>query len=177
VGLRLPADIAAWWDRFGSEVDPGALQELADADRPLALPLAVATRACTQLVGLPGARLIDLGLASGLRGRLAGRLADPFLDTPSVGLASSLVDGLLSSRRTLRPFLRRRLLSPAGHVELTYGSRDGRLSPVRLRLLQAQHPLRRLVHYARLVIGPPPVPPAPPVGSGFREPEENATAG
>jgi len=158
VGLRLAADIAAWWDRYGSAVPDGALQEIVDADRPLATPLAVAASVCARLVDLPAVKLIDLSPAARPRGRLASRLADPFLDLPTVGSASSLVDGLFSSRATLQPFLRRRVLPPIGHIERTYGAREGPLRSVRLRLLQAQHPVRRAAHYAGLLWSPPPAP-------------------
>ncbi|HEX3874061.1 MAG TPA: nucleotidyltransferase family protein [Solirubrobacteraceae bacterium] len=152
VGLRLPADLAAWWDRHGPDVGDGALQEIVEADPPLATPLATAALICGRLVGLPAARLIDLGPAKAPRARLATRLADPFLDQPPRRRASTLVDGLFSSRGTIRSFLRRRVFVPTGHVAATYGCDAGPM----LYLLTIQHPVRRAVHYARFVGSPPP---------------------
>ncbi len=159
VGMRLPADIAAWWDRYGSDVPAGALQAIVEVDPPLALPLATAAVTCQRLVGLPAGRLLALGPARGARARLAGRLADPFLDEPPAHRASALVDGLLSSRRKIPAFLRRRVLLPAGHTALRYGALDGKGSAVRVRLLQLQHPFRQVAYFASFAAFPPPRPP------------------
>jgi hypothetical protein len=159
VGLRLPADVAAWWDRYGSAVPDGALQEIVDADSPLVLPLATSALACQRLVGLPVGRLLALEPARGARGRLAARLADPFLDEPPAHRSSALVDGLLSSRGAVLPFLRRRVLLPAGHIALRYGGPEGPGSSARVRLLQIQHPFRQLAYFAWFVAFPPPRPP------------------
>ena len=156
VGLRLPADIAAWWDIYGPDVAGGALQALVEADPPLAVPLAAAALTCERLVGLPAGQILDTAPARVARGRLAMRLADPFLDEPAARSTSSLVDGLLSSRRTLLPFIRRRVLPPIGHVELLYGGNGWSLGSLGLRILQAQHPIRQLAYYAWFVGSPPP---------------------
>jgi hypothetical protein len=161
VGMRLPADLAAWWDRLGGRVPAGALQRISEADPALGAPLAVAALMCARLVGLPAEELIDLGPARTARGRLVTRLADPFLDgSPPIREAHRLVDGLLSSRRTVWPFLRRRVLPPAEYIALTYGARALPHGSTRLRLLQIQHPIRVLAYYAWSIASPPPPPPA-----------------
>ena len=159
VGLRLAVDLAAWWDVYGADVGAAGLREIAETDPPLAAPLAVAALTCQRLVGLPAADLLDLGPARTARGRLAVRLADPFLDEPPARMTTALVDGLLSSRGTLPQFVRRRILPPAGYVALVYGVDGSDLGSLRLRLLRAQHPLRQLAYYARFVVAPPPRPP------------------
>jgi hypothetical protein len=155
VGLRLAADIAAWWDRYGAAIAPGAMQRIVDSDPALAAPLATAALSCALLVGLPAADLLDLEPARRLRTRLAGRLADPLVELPARRRAATLVDGLLSSRHTLRPYLRRRLLPPAGHIAVTYGQRAAAGNRVGVRLLQAQHPLRQIAGFAFCVAAPP----------------------
>lgn len=160
LGLRLPADFAAWWDRYGAEVPPGAVEAIVEADPPLAVPLSVAAVACARLVGLPAAELLDSALVSSPRARLALRLVDPFLDTPTARAATAFVDGLLSSRHTLKPFLRRRVVLAAGQIGLVYGVDSGLGGSLRLRLLQAQHPFRQIAYYAWSAGSPPPRPPA-----------------
>jgi hypothetical protein len=93
-GLRLAADVAAWWDRRCAEVDPNPqVDTVATAYPALAAPLEVSATLLRALVGLP----TDAAPTTARR-RLAGQLATPFGDVdPAQVLANaSLVDLLLA---------------------------------------------------------------------------------
>jgi len=137
-GLRLPADIAAWWDRYGGELAPRALEPIAEAHPSLARALATAAVVAERLVALPASDLLKIDSAGGRRSRLAARLADPLLQRgwPE----ATLVDGLLSDGPALRAWARRRVLPPRGHVAFTHGLRP--TLTVRIAALQATQPLR-----------------------------------
>lgn len=113
MGLRLFSDVASWWDRFGADVPPRALELLAVEHPELRYPWAAAALAAKRCVGLPADRLI--GLAPGRRRvALARRLGDWTLaDDPDQLRANvSLIDGLLAPREGRRAFLSRALVSP-----------------------------------------------------------------
>jgi hypothetical protein len=114
LGLRLAADLAAWWDRFGNEVDEGAIGQVSRDYPALGRVLRAAVLAGEQVVGLPARRLTGPARPAS-RERLARRLADPF---PRVGekqayAEMSLIDGLLMPPGNLIPFIRRQVLVPA----------------------------------------------------------------
>jgi hypothetical protein len=157
LGLRLLADIAAWWDRYGETVPPAGLRDLAIAHPRLARPLATAAAAAHRLVGLPADSLLSLVPARTRRSRLALRLADPLLNAYGPYAAgAALVDGLLCDRRALRGWMRRRLFRPRGHVALTYGlAPDARL---RTSLVTALMPLRSGISFAAVLLGRGPGP-------------------
>jgi hypothetical protein len=155
-GLRLPADLAAWWDRHGSQLPDQPLRSIAEAHAALARPLATAALVAERLVGLPAAHLLDLAPAAGRRSRLAAALADPLLQHGPAG--PTLVDGLLCDRRALRGWTRRRVLPPRGHVARTYGLPKAR-GP-RVTLLQAIHPARVGVRLAEAALRARKRPPA-----------------
>src|SRR4051812_551010 len=69
-GLRLAADVAAWWDRSGADVQPDALRALVAEEPALAPALATASAAASRLTGVP-----DL-VAPSRANRLALRLAN-----------------------------------------------------------------------------------------------------
>jgi hypothetical protein len=158
-GLRLPVDIAAWWDRYGSELQPRPLQQIVDVDPRLAVPLATAAAVCERLVGFPAAGLLDVAPSRTSRGLLAARLSSAFLDEPSKRSAATLVDGLLGGRATVLSFARRRLFLPRGQVATMYRLSRATAWRVPTWLLQAQHPLRQLVYFAWYIGSPPPRPP------------------
>jgi putative nucleotidyltransferase-like protein/coenzyme PQQ synthesis protein D (PqqD) len=157
LGMRLLADIAAWWDRYGEIVPPAGLRDLAIAHPRLARPLATAAAAAHRLVGLPADSLLSLAPARTRRSRLALRLADPLLDAYGPCAAgAALVDGLLCDRRALRGWMRRRLFRPRGHVALTYGlAPDARLLT---SLVTALMPLRSGISFATVLLGRGPGP-------------------
>lgn len=113
VGLRYPADIAAWWDRHGSELEPHALDHLILAHPELADALQTSLFVAEKLVGLPAGRITSLPLASSIRSDLAERLVDWTIhgSLDQVHANVTLVDWLLTppgahgafARRTLFP--------------------------------------------------------------------------
>ena len=56
VDLRLATDLGAWWDVYGAELPPGALDELLHSYPAFAHAIPVALRVAERLVGLPAAR-------------------------------------------------------------------------------------------------------------------------
>ena len=96
LGVRLAADIAAWWDARGPELPPGSLDELLRRHPALATPARAAARVATEWVGLPGGLI---GLGGWPRGAgLAYRLADleGCSDAEQLTCNVRLVDILLS---------------------------------------------------------------------------------
>lgn len=57
-GLRLPTDVAAWWDRYGATLEPYALEPVVRRHPGLLRVLATAAVAADRLVGLPSERLL-----------------------------------------------------------------------------------------------------------------------
>lgn len=120
--LRLMVDVAAWWDRYGTDVPHGGLAEIATRHRRLARPLATSAAFAQQLVGLPVERLLDLAPARSRRSRAALRLADPMATVGGPhGAGAVLVDALLSDAPAVRRWCRYRLVPRPGHIALTYG--------------------------------------------------------
>jgi hypothetical protein len=114
VGLRLAADLAAWWDHRGGELPPAGMRELAGRYPGLRRLWTTAALAAEQVVGLPAERLIDVP-ADDRRARAALRLVNWGLrgDVEQIRATSSLVDILLAegaqtaatARRALWPSL------------------------------------------------------------------------
>lgn len=76
LGLRQLCDLAAWWDAFGQQLAPFALQEIADGYPEARLALATAAEVAGRMVGLPSERLLDQRPAFDRRSRAAARLAN-----------------------------------------------------------------------------------------------------
>ena len=113
LGLRLPADVAAWWDARGAELAPGALDEAAGRHPQLAPAIATAAVVADRLVGVPSARYLSPGVLSRASLR-AVRLANPF-GTGDIGQQWGnivLVDGLLAPPAGRGAFLHRRFIAP-----------------------------------------------------------------
>jgi hypothetical protein len=113
-GLRIAADIAAWWDRYGSTLPAGAFNHLLGIHPSLAPVLRASLGAAEMVVGLPTARILGETHELSLRGRAAVRLANP---SPGSGPSQlyaemGLIDGLLTPPGGLREFLTRQLLLP-----------------------------------------------------------------
>ena len=141
-GLRLAADVAAWWDRCGAELDPGALAAIARAEPGLDRALATASRVAARTTGVP-----DL-----LAGRPASRLAARIANWPLAGSTDqlradqALVDLLLAPPGGRAAFVRRQVLMPRAAVaEWLAPARVGR---VRLRAEQALRPLKLAVRWS-----------------------------
>ncbi|HEY5261701.1 MAG TPA: nucleotidyltransferase family protein [Solirubrobacteraceae bacterium] len=114
IDLRLATDLSAWWDTFGGELQPGALDELVCRYPALGPALAAATKTAERVVGLPPPARVKSGQRLSLRGRVAVRLANPhpYASYPQLYADASLIDGLLAPPGGLGAFARRQLLQP-----------------------------------------------------------------
>ena len=131
VGLRLACDLAAWWDRFGDMVQPGALAGMIARHPELERVILAAAVVAERVVGLPRAALLDGIGEIEPRVHLAARLANPCgHGSPQQRTADVwLVDWLLTPHGGRRDCFRRQLHAPAAtakaHAET---GREGRLS-------------------------------------------------
>lgn len=115
IDLRLATDLSAWWDTFGTGLQPGTLDELLRTYPALGRVLPVAARVAEKVVGLPPAsQIVGDTRKLGLRDRVAVRLADPNPHTshPQLYADMSLIDGLLAPPGDFGAFVRRQLLPP-----------------------------------------------------------------
>jgi hypothetical protein len=112
-GLRQAADLGAWWDRFGGELEPGAMEETVRAYPQLGPAITVALRVAEAAVGVPAGQLAG-GPGLGLRGRIAVHLADPrpYASEEQLFAEIGLIDGLLAPRDSLGAFFRRQVAPP-----------------------------------------------------------------
>ena len=122
-GLRLPADIAAWWDRYRDELGPDGLRSIAREHPELCPALAGAAMVCERVVGLPAERLLDVGGRARRRSRLAARLANWGADGQQSQYSANvkLVDWLLVPRGGRLAFARRHVLLPRNVIANMYG--------------------------------------------------------
>jgi hypothetical protein len=109
-GLRQAADLGAWWDRFGAELVPGALDETARTYPQLRPAILAALQVADAAVGVPAGEIAG-GEGIGLRGRIAVHLADPrpYASEEQLFAEIGLIDGLLAPRRSLGAFFRRQV--------------------------------------------------------------------
>jgi hypothetical protein len=116
VGLRLAADIGAWWDTRGDDLQDGETQDILVSYPGLARPLATSLQVSERIVGLPGARVLGAAPKLGFRDRLATRMADPVPMVPASQQHADMgfIDGLLTPTRDLPKFARRQIFIPAG---------------------------------------------------------------
>jgi hypothetical protein len=147
-GLRVAADLAAWWDRHGAETDSPALAPHYDRYPALRRALVAAAGAAERVVGVPAARLLPVSAATDRRTRTAVALASwsgaGELDQLAANV--TLVDLLLSPPRGLTPSLQRHVLLSAGRIESTYDLRPG--PSVRRRAWRLLHPPKMALRYA-----------------------------
>lgn len=124
-GPRLAADVAAWWDRMGEGLAPGALDGIAARHPSLRRSLVAGLAYAERSLGVPARGLISGG-APDRSARLALALADPLLlDERADAFAKiMLVDALLSTGRDKAGFLRRYVLQPLPYVRATRGMED-----------------------------------------------------
>jgi hypothetical protein len=111
-GIRIAADIAAWWDRHGGELEPAFLEAHARRYPELTAALTAAADVVERLTGTPATAW--LGAAPAPRGRrieLAERLGNwsQVGDRDQLAANISLADGLLGPRGSGRDFARRQL--------------------------------------------------------------------
>jgi Uncharacterised nucleotidyltransferase len=147
-GLRLPADIAAWWSSRGHQLAAGRSYDAEIAARypALAAPLGVGSAVLDALVGVPGASLDR----SPLRQRAASKLANPFLlgGDSQILATASLIDLALAPPRGHLESIRREL----GRAPVRRGVAPPRGS-ITGRLGTAEHALRFLRRWASISAG------------------------
>jgi Uncharacterised nucleotidyltransferase len=124
-GPRLVTDIAAWWDRFGDQVGPGALDGIVTRNPALRRSIVAALECLRRFVGVRASRVLT-DAAADRNTRRAVALADPFIadECADVFATVMLIDALLSMGRHKVGFLRRYYLHPLPFVRSVYGLRD-----------------------------------------------------
>lgn len=124
-GLRHATDLGAWWDRCGSELPDGALEELARTYPQLRPAIAAGAEAARVRIGLDrvwgGGRL---GAGPRAAVRLTAR-PRPYRSREQLFAQIGLVDGLLTPRGGFRAFVRRQVAPPA-EVIREHTEKDGR---------------------------------------------------
>ena len=111
-GVRLAADIAAFWDRHGADLPAAFLLGHMRRYPRLRPALTAAATAAERLTGTPVRSWLGAGVEMDRRAALAVRLADWTQDGERDQLAAniSLVGGLLGPRRSVPDFVRRELV-------------------------------------------------------------------
>lgn len=153
IDLRLATDIGAWWDAFGSALEPGSLGLVAVSFPALAHALAAAAIAAERVVGIPGRMQLGTTSRPKMRVRLAARLANPHPSSSPSQLYADMgfIDGLLSPAGGIPAFVRRQLLPPS--EVLDEQARHGERSRARSRLARFMGVLGRyLMVAARLLV-------------------------
>jgi hypothetical protein len=115
-GIRLAADIAAWWDRNGHDLAPAFLEDHARRYPELRPALTAAAAVIERMTGVPACDWVGREAVRGRRVDLAERLADWTQDgdRDQVLANISLVDGLLGPSGSGRAFMRRELVPRSG---------------------------------------------------------------
>jgi hypothetical protein len=129
--LRLATDLSAWWDTFGAELQPDALDGLLRAYPALAHVIPASVKVAEILVGLPTSKAIRNMPKLDLRDRVAVWLANPnpHGSVPQLHAEMGLIDGLLIPSGGFGAFVRRQLLLPREILD----EHDRRASKPRLR--------------------------------------------
>ncbi len=134
VDLRLATDLSAWWDVYGAELPPGALDELLRTYPAYARVIPVAVEVAERIVGLPAAQLVGDMPKLGLRERVAVRLANPNPHSSRSQLYADmgLIDGLLMPRGAFSAFVWRQVLPPPEVLDqqARHGGRERARSPL-----------------------------------------------
>jgi hypothetical protein len=134
IDLRLAGDLSAWWDVYGADLPPGALDELLRTYPAFARVIPVAVKVAERMVGLPATRLVGDMPKLGLRERIAVRLANPNPHSSQSQLYADmgLIDGLLMPRGAFSVFVRRQLLPPPEVLDqqARHGARRRARSPL-----------------------------------------------
>jgi hypothetical protein len=146
-GIRLLADVAAWWDRYGERLDPGDIEALVSAYPAVARTLATAALLAERLAGLPARELLSasrLAEASGWAVRLCNWPLRG--EQGQIEANVTLVDWILAPGRQRRALVRRHLLLSREDLLTRWPEVDaGGLGTLRLRAL---HLLRVIGRYA-----------------------------
>ncbi len=123
LGLKLAADIAAWWDTYGPELPGRALEPLLGAHPELHDALLASAAVVGRLVGVSAPDLLPGSPNRPRRTARAARLGDwRFRDLDVQGIANlGLIDWLLTPRGGHWPFVRRYILQPAATFAREHG--------------------------------------------------------
>jgi len=119
VGLRLAADLSAWWEVYGAALHHGALEEPLASYPALARVIPAAACVAEKVVGLPAERILGSSRRLTLRERVAVRLANPNPRSSQSQLYADmgLIDGLLAPPGGFAGFVRRQVLPPREILE------------------------------------------------------------
>ena len=139
VGLRLPADIAAWWDRHGAKLEQPPLDPVIASHPGLRRALLVAADVAEREVGVPAGELVSPSERRSRRARLACRLSQWSMRDAEADLITNITlsDLLLTPRGAYRVYARHYWLQPMDHYLLEYGWPPGD---------RARNQVRRLAH-------------------------------
>jgi hypothetical protein len=149
IGLKQPADLAAWWDTHGQELGELPLDSVIATHPELRRAILGAALAAERLVGVPAKRIVGDRAISDRRIELAVRLANWDLhgSTREWQTTGAAIDWLLAPRGHLRSFARRYWFQPAEAIARTYGrDPDAR---VRNAILRQLHGVSRAVKFAQ----------------------------
>jgi hypothetical protein len=122
-GLRLPADVAAWWDLHGDDEVADRLESLIAQHPELGEAWRAALVAVSPLAGLPASAVPSSLRPRGRRAALAWRLRNWDLGgtTDQIRANVTLVDGLLAPPDDLRAFADRHVLASLPFLVEAYG--------------------------------------------------------
>lgn len=112
IGLRYPADIAAWWDRFGAEIGPGEVGDIGSAHPRIERALRAAASTATEVIRVPPTPFAARPPTPDRRAALACRLANwtGRGDPDQTEANRVLIDSLVSPPGGQWSFVRRQLL-------------------------------------------------------------------
>ena len=152
-GLKLVADLAAWWDAKAGSLPDVALDPILEAHPELHRSLTASLEVAHRLVGLPTAPLATGRWPLDTRARTAVRLANwKGSGEPAEVVANLMaVDWLLTPPGGRWAFARRYMFQPAQAIARTYGRSEASIA--KNELLRAAHGLARAVKFARAYAG------------------------
>ena len=149
LGLRLPTDIAAWWDRHRDELPAGALAPIVERHPFLHRSIVGAAASLEAVTGVSAASLVG-DLRPDPATRLAVRLSDPFAERRYRSTVANLllVDWLLACNRDKLGVLRRNVFQPLEHIRAERELASASTGELALR--SAGHACATLGRYAPL---------------------------
>ena len=124
-GPRLVTDLAAWWDRLGDRLAPGALDSIVERNPALRRSLVAALECLQRFVAVPACCTLTDATADRST-RRAVALAHPFIadENADVFATVMLIDAPLSTGREKLGFVRRYYLQPLPYVRSAYDLRQ-----------------------------------------------------
>lgn len=123
LGLRIPADIGAWWDAQGQGLPPTPLDAVVERHPRLRNPLLAAVDVLEREIGLPGRQLVSPSISRPRRIRTASRLVNWTMQGGTEEIATSIMlnDLLLTPPGAFWVFLRHYFFQPLEHYARVYG--------------------------------------------------------